>query len=200
MAERSRYSVKDDVIGGVLENKLGITDQNVLVDTETILLSDTYTHFFGLLEKGKISFDLPLFFSIHRYFLDTLYSWAGKVRTVQISKDGILFAPVEHIEAALENFERILGENIPSIDDTKRIVVKKIAFIHNEFNAIHPFREGNGRTVRLFLDLLVVRCGYMMIDYSLVTRERYFFACAAGVRGDHLPMERIMLRCLHRRK
>src|SRR3989339_1940556 len=100
MAAPSRYHVSDKTAGvsnGILKNKLGIKNQKQLEDAETVLLTDTYAHFFELLKKGKIKFDLSLLFSIHKYFFETLYEWAGKVRTVNISKNNMFFAPINHI-------------------------------------------------------------------------------------------------------
>lgn len=80
MAEHSRYRVSDDVAGisrGVLKNKLGLKNKKQLENAETLLLADTYIHFFELLKEGTIKFNLPLLFSIHKYFFDTLYDWAG---------------------------------------------------------------------------------------------------------------------------
>ncbi|MFH1314816.1 MAG: hypothetical protein ABIH67_00285 [Candidatus Uhrbacteria bacterium] len=68
MTGHSRYHVSDEAAGvsqGILKNKLGIKSKKKLNDAETLLLADTYTHFFDLLEKGKVKFDLDLFFSIH---------------------------------------------------------------------------------------------------------------------------------------
>ena len=110
MAEHSRYYVSDNdasISKGILRNKLGIKSKKKLSEAETLLLADTYTHFFELLKKGKVKFDLSLLFSIHKYFLGHLYDWAGKVRTVNISKDEMLFAPVKYIDKALEEFKNL---------------------------------------------------------------------------------------------
>src|SRR3990167_10315881 len=101
MAEHSRYYVSNNdanVSKGILKNKLSIKSKKKLSEAETLLLADTYTHFFELLNKKKVTFDLSLLFSIHEYFLTTLYDWAGKVRTVNISKDEMLFALVKYID------------------------------------------------------------------------------------------------------
>ena len=74
MAEHSRYHVSDSAAGidkGLLKNRLGIKSKKKLDRAETLLLSDTYTHFFDLLKKGKLVFDLSLLFSIHHYFFHT---------------------------------------------------------------------------------------------------------------------------------
>ena len=123
MAEHSRYNVSGKGAGinnGILNNKLGIKDQKVLDDAETVLLSDTYAHFFNLMEKQKLEFDLDLIFEIHKYFLDTLYSWAGKVRTINISKGDMLFAPVKCIDKSLKLFQEILTKKLPQKKASKK--------------------------------------------------------------------------------
>ena len=203
MAEPSRYSVSDKDAGvqnGILKNKLKIKDQKIMDDAETILLGDTYTHFFELLEKGEIKFDFSLIFEIHRFFLNTLYSWAGKTRTIDISKDGMFFASVKYIDSSLKDFEQILRKNIPVEKDTKRRFAQKLAVIHNEYNAIHPFREGNGRAVRLFLDLLVVKFGYNPIDWSKKQKNKYIEACVKGMSQKNKQMEQIIYFGLYKQK
>ena len=100
----SRYNVGVDE-SDILKNKLGITDQNELVDAETILLRDTYDHFLKLLYDGELNVDLDLLFEIHKYFLGTLYSWAGKIRNVDMSKNFALFAPAKYIKNSLKEFK-----------------------------------------------------------------------------------------------
>lgn len=197
MAEHSRYNVGGQEDGGVLKNKLNIKDQKTLEDTETILFSDAYKHFFELLEKGKQKFNVKFIFQIHKYSLETLYQWAGKIRNVEISKDGVLFCASSQIEKNLNEFEKILSENLPEPTDTKDVITEKLAIIHCEFNAIHPFREGNGRTIRLFLDLLVVSNGFDLIDYSKSSKENYIKACISGMRKDYSKMQHIIRKGLY---
>lgn len=192
MAEHSRYNVGGQEYGGVLKNKLNISDQKTLEDTETILFSDAYKHFFELLEKSKPKFDVKFIFQIHKYSLSTLYEWAGKTRNVEISKGGVLFCATSQIEKNLNLFEKILSQNLPETADTKETIVEKLAIIHFEFNAIHPFREGNGRAIRLFLDLLVVSNGFNLIDYSKSSKENYIKACIAGMSKDYSKMQKII--------
>ena len=196
MAEHSRYNVSGAEDAGILKNKLGIKEQKALEDIETILFSDSYKHFFDFSIKKKLKFDLKLIFQIHKYFLGTLYSWAGKIRTVEISKDGILFCSSSQIRNSLRDFEKNLRNNMPSAKDTKRIVSEKLAIIHCEFNAIHPFREGNGRTIRLFLDLLAVNYGFSLIDYAKSSRSDYIRACVSGMSKDYLKMQKIITKGL----
>ena len=203
MAEVSRYYVSDkdaSVSKGILKNKLGFKSKKDLNEAETALLSDTHAHFFELLEKRKVKFDLTLLFSIHKYFLGHLYDWAGKVRTVNISKDGVFFAPTKYIDKALETYNKLLKTTLPKQSDTQDEISQKLAIIHNEFNIIHPFREGNGRTIRLYLDLIVASLGYDPIDWSKKPNSIYVKACLAGVKGEHEIMEKIIKKGLKKSK
>lgn len=195
MVEPSRYSVGGDE-ENILKNKLRITDIKTLEDTEILLLSDAYKHFFKKLELNEITFDLELIFEIHKFFLSPLYTWAGRIRTVEISKDGILFAPSSQIRKTLEAFEKLLKKNLPKPDDTRKNIAEKLAIIHCEFNAIHPFREGNGRTIRLFLDLIAVKAGFGIIDFSKSKKDAYISACIAGMQQNYPPMERLFYKGL----
>lgn len=195
MGGASRYSTGGDE-GDILKNKLGIKGVKELEDAETVLLTDAYAHFLELLSKGKFIINLGLIFDLHEYFLGPLYTWAGKIRTVNISKDGTLFAPAQHIESALRQFEPDFEKNKPRAADSKKEIAKKLAFIHCELNVIHPFREGNGRTLRLLLDLLTVQAGYEPIDFTKISDETYIKACQRGMLQNYRLMEKIYLSLL----
>jgi len=195
MAEHSRYSVSDKAAGiskGILINKLGIKTQKDLDDTESLLFTDTYKYFFELLKDNKIEFSRALLFSIHEYLFCSLYSWAGKIRTVNISKGDMLFAPVEYIDNSLKEFAKLLKTELSQKFKNKNDISKTLALIHNEFNVIHLFREGNGRTIRLFLDLFASNAGYNPIDWSKNSKSAYLKACVAGAVKKHVPMARII--------
>ncbi|MBU2552841.1 MAG: Fic family protein [Bacteroidetes bacterium] len=197
MAEPSRYNVGgDESASEILKNKLGIKDQKALEDTESVLFSDTYEYFLASLEEGHLNFNLNLIFEIHKYFLGPLYIWAGKTRTVQMSKDGVLFCKVAHIKSALKDFEKLLKKQLPKKADSKSAIAAKLAIIHCEFNAIHPFREGNGRTIRLFLDLLALANSYSLIDFGKSTKRQYIEACIAGMNQDYSKMKSVIYKGL----
>jgi len=197
MAEPSRYNVGgDESASEILKNKLGIKDQKALEDTESVLFSDTYEYFLAKLEDGELDFSLDLIFAIHKYFLGPLYSWAGKTRTVQMSKGGVLFCKAAHIKTTLEDFEKLLKKQLPKKGDNKSFVSEKLAIIHCEFNAIHPFREGNGRTIRLFLDLLALANDYSLIDFGKSTKKQYIEACIAGMNQDYSKMKSVIYKGL----
>ena len=191
MAEHFRYSTDGD-IGSILKNKLGIADQVDLDDLETLFLSTANEHFFDLLTKREINIDLSLLFNIHEYFLAPLYSWAGKLRTVDISKNGMLFDSSNHLDQSMKEFEKLFRKNIPVETDRKTEVATKLSLIHCELNAIHPFREGNGRTIRLFLDLIAYCAGYQPIDWSVASQKEYIHACVQGMAQEYQPMKKII--------
>ncbi|MFH1047068.1 MAG: Fic family protein [Patescibacteria group bacterium] len=194
MAEHSRYNVSDEDAGienGVLKNKLGLMDQQSLEDAETLLLVDAYEHFFDLLQQENVVFNTALLFSMHEYFLGPLYDWAGELRRVDISNDGMMFAPVEHLQTSVTDFGQTLGASLPTQSDSVKEAAKKIAIIHNEFNAVHPFREGNGRTIRLFLDLLIASLGLPEVNWD---EPDYLSACIDGMSRKHEAMIGLILR------
>lgn len=193
----SRYDVSSEDLD-VLHNKQGITDPKRLSNLEVILLQDAYAYFFEVSKKSTVTFNGDLLIEIHRKFLDALYPWAGKLRIVEISKNGILFAASQFITTLLKDFDQQLKKNLPTSQDPKIEIAKKLAFIHNELIAIHPFREGNGRTIRLFIDLIADHCGSLPITYPK-SRKSYIDACRAGMRGDNKPMKKIMFKGLKKK-
>lgn len=195
MAVPSRYSASSEE-ADALRNKLGLTNEDDLHEAENILLKDSYWYFFDLLRKGGLTFNSDLLIQLHHHFLGSLYTWAGKFRTVDISKNNVLFASSRFIPDLLKDFDKQLPKYIPNQDDSKKEVATKLAFIHSELNAVHPFREGNGRTLRLFLDLMAHAAGYQPIDWAKSSTKAYFDACRAGMGGNNEPMEKVIYKGL----
>jgi cell filamentation protein len=193
----SRYNTEGDE-ADILKNKLGVKDTKELEDLETALLTDAYDHFIELLSRNKLILDLNLLFKIHNYFLGHLYTWAGKIRTVNISKGDAFFAPAQNIESALKQFEPEFKKKIPNDEDSKEEIARKLALIHCELNVIHPFREGNGRTLRLFLDLLAMNAEYEAVDFKKIPDEEFINACKHGMLQYYLPMEGLYLKLLRK--
>lgn len=103
--------------------------------------------------------------AIHRYLFEDIYDFAGKVRTVNMAKGNFRFAPVMYLQAALESIE-----NMPQ--STFDEIVEKYV----EMNVAHPFREGNGRSARIWLDLMLKDELHLVVDWSLVDKEDYLLA------------------------
>ena len=149
-----------------LENKLGITDSAELAREEEKISKKKAVQLFesGLLnqlEAGQFS-SLQ---TIHRYLFEDIYSFAGQVRTVNLAKGNFRFAPLMYLQPALENIDRMPQSTFDQI-------IEKYV----EMNIAHPFREGNGRSTRIWLDCMLRKEIGMVIDWSKVDKEDYLLA------------------------
>ena len=149
-----------------LENKLGITDSAELARAEERISKKRALELFanGSLDSLPAGTLQALVF-IHRYLFSDIYSFAGKVRKVNIAKGNFRFAPVIYLQAALEHIEQMPQSSF------EEIVEKYV-----EMNIAHPFREGNGRSTRIWLDLLLKKKLGMVVDWSKVDKEDYLLA------------------------
>ena len=148
------------------ENKLGITDSAELARIEEKISKRKAVEMFesGYLESLEAGTFEGLA-KIHRYLLDELYDFAGEVRKVNISKGNFRFAPLMYLDAALQ-----------SIDKMPQRTFDEIVEKYVEMNVAHPFREGNGRSTRIWLDLMLKKeIGYV-VDWSKVDKEDYLLA------------------------
>lgn len=150
----------------VLENKLGITDSADLARMEEQISKKKAVELFekGILDKleaGKFS-SLQ---EIHKYLFDEIYDFAGKIRTVNIAKGSFRFAPVMYLQAALDNIDKMPQSNFDEI-------IEKYV----EMNVAHPFREGNGRSTRIWLDCILKKEIGKVVDWSKVDKEDYLLA------------------------
>lgn len=149
-----------------LENKLGITDSSELAREEERI---SKTKALELFEKGLLdTFEVGTFrglAQIHRFLFEDIYDFAGKLRTVNIAKGSFRFAPVMYLSAALESIERMPQSTFDEI-------IEKYV----EMNVAHPFREGNGRATRLWLDAILKKELKQVIDWSKVDKDDYLLA------------------------
>ena len=149
-----------------LENKLGITDSATLARTEEKLSKEKAVKLFeyGILDNQKAG-SFQALAEIHKYLFENIYDFAGKIRTVNIAKGGFRFAPVMYLESSLENIEKMPQNDFDSI-------VEKYV----EMNIAHPFREGNGRSMRIWLDMMFRKELSMAVDWSRIDKEDYLLA------------------------
>ena len=150
----------------VLENKLGIKSSSELMIKEEKISKRKAKELFelGLVSNLKAgSFEALSF--IHKYLFDEIYDFAGKIRTVNISKGNFRFAPVIYLKPSIENIEKMPQS---SFDE---IVEKYI-----EMNIAHPFREGNGRSTRIWLDLIFKKELNKIVDWSKINKQDYLLA------------------------
>ena len=177
----------------VLKNKLDIHDRDELFNEERNLSNLRAVE---LLDRPAIGhFDFAHLRKIHAYLFQDIYDWAGQVRTVDIAK-GNLFCRVFAIEPEAERiFGELKSEHYLEGLSTGDFCTR-LAYYFAEINALHPFREGNGRTQREFIRQLAYQNNYL-ITYSGTTQDEMIAASRASFKLDYAPLERLLLSCLH---
>lgn len=149
-----------------LENKLGITNSSELARVEEKISKKKALELFetGLLDTFEVGTFEGLS-KIHKYLFDEIYDFAGKIRDVNIAKGNFRFAPVMYLEAALDNIAKMPQSTFDEI-------IEKYV----EMNVAHPFREGNGRSARIWLDSILKKELRLVVDWSKVDKEDYLLA------------------------
>lgn len=150
----------------MLENKFGITDSTELARTEEKVskqkaLKLFETGYLDRLEAG--TFDSLA--KIHKFLFDEIYEFAGELRKVNLAKGNFRFVPVIYLKAALENIDKMPQSSFDQ-------VIEKYV----EMNVAHPFREGNGRSMRIWLDLMLKKKLKQVVDWSKVDKDDYLLA------------------------
>ena len=141
---------------GLLRNFQDITDPDVLLFVESGAVTKRLQELYDNPMKIK---GINSLFEIHKHLFQDIYVWAGKKRTVEISKDGKQFFPTSHFDNAFRYIDQIIADFKKIPKDNKKLLSQKLAEILDNINYLHPFREGNGRTQREFLRLLALEKG-----------------------------------------
>ena len=149
-----------------LQNKLGITDSAELARQEEKISKKKAVQLFenGLLDNLPAG-SLQSLKEIHRFLFSEIYDFAGEIRNVNLAKGNFRFAPVMYLETALQNVEKMPQSTFDEI-------IEKYV----EMNIAHPFREGNGRSTRIWLDDILKKELGMVVDWSKVDKEDYLLA------------------------
>ena len=114
-----------------------------------------------------------LILHVHKVIFGNLYEWGGKWRSVTISKPGVTWPPPDYLDAAMKVFEQDVLNKYPMLSlQNEEEFCEALALIQGEFLAIHPFREGNARTIKLVTDLLAVQTGRLPLVYNDAEKER----------------------------
>ena len=168
-----------------LENKLGIENSSDLArEEEKISKKKAMELFendiFDTMEVGKFS-SLK---AIHKYLFEDIYDFAGEIRKVNLAKGNFRFAPLMYLEVALEN-----------IDKMPQSTFEEIVEKYVEMNVAHPFREGNGRSTRIWLDLILKREIGQVVDWSKVEKEDYLLAMERSPIKD-IEIKHILIEAL----
>jgi cell filamentation protein len=135
-------------------------------------------------------YDLAHLQAFHRYLFAGLYEWAGELRTVVLAKTDLFCLP-EHIESyGAEIFGKLAAEDrLRDLD--RELFIDRLAHYLGDVNALHPFREGNGRAQRSFFAQLAEDAGYRL-DWQLVDPQRNVDASVAAMQGDEVPMRNLL--------
>mgnify|MGYP004675850459 FL=1 len=149
-----------------LENKLGITDSAQLAREEEKISKAKAKELFesGILDSLYPGTYVTLA-RIHEFLFDEIYDFAGKMRTVNIAKENFRFAPLMYLQVSLENIDKMPQSSYDEI-------IEKYV----EMNIAHPFREGNGRSMRIWLNLILKKEIHQVIDWRKVDKEDYLLA------------------------
>ena len=149
-----------------LENKLGIKSSAELAREEERISKKKAVELFenGMLEKLEAG-KFQTLCEIHKYLFDDIYDFAGKIRTVNLSKGNFRFAPLMYLETAIKNVDKMPQNTFDEI-------VEKYV----EMNIVHPFREGNGRSMRIWLDMILKKQMGQVVDWSNIEKEDYLMA------------------------
>ncbi|MFC0760643.1 protein adenylyltransferase Fic [Enterococcus faecalis] len=158
----------------MLENKLGIINQLELNRIEERVSKEKAKQLYdsGDIDRLEIGTFKGLSY-IHNYLFEDIYEFAGKVRSQNISKGNFRFAPVMYLEVALEHIDKMPQRNLDEI------VAKYV-----EMNIAHPFREGNGRATRIWLDLILKKELKQVVDWNLINKEDYLSAMERNPVND----------------
>lgn len=149
-----------------LENKFGINNSAELARKEERISKKRAVELFenGMLENLEAG-KFQTLCEIHKYLFDDIYDFAGKIRTVNISKGNFRFAPLMYLETAIKNVDKMPQNTFDEI-------VEKYV----EMNIVHPFREGNGRSMRIWLDMMLKKQIGQVVDWSKIEKEDYLMA------------------------
>lgn len=177
----------------ILRNKLDIHDKSRLLQAETRLAA---IRLYQLQEKPiRGSFDLKHLCRIHQHIFQDLYDWAGKPRTVNIAKAS-MFCLVQYMSSYAQTIFPAYYNDCMRAKDHPEEFVRVFTEHYADLNALHPFREGNGRSQREFARQLCLKCGYAF-DVTHTNHEEMLHGSITSLdRGDNTELEAIFRKCI----
>jgi cell filamentation protein len=180
----------------VLKNLRDLTDPELLARFDA---RRTHRHIAELIDTPAPGrFDIAHVKAIHLYIFQDVYEWAGRFRTVDISKGGQLFGLAAFLESALQRTLEELATANYLVDLDAAMFAERAAYFLGELNAVHPFREGNGRTQREFIRELGLKAGHY-INWRATTREKMIEASRLShVSGDASLFASVIRQCMFR--
>lgn len=175
----------------VLINHLNITD----ADTLEIAERDITEIAAAQIEFTSPPYDFDFLKQLHLKLFEDIYPWAGQLRTVDVAKGATRFCTASRIDPEARKLFGTLSENSWFAHHTKMELITAIAEFCGDLNIIHPFREGNGRTLRLLCEFIVINTGYE-IDWNPVPTDLWLQASIDSVTCDYQAMNRVFELCI----
>jgi cell filamentation protein len=176
----------------VLKNVQGITDKQVMDEAETRAYLSVMHRVLDRYDRDY-QFGAVDLCDMHRMWLGDIYTWAGKYRTVNISKGEFTFAMARQVPSLMIDLEKgPLRQFTPCLFEDKEVLIHALSVVHAELVLIHPFREGNGRLARLLSVIMGLQAGLPPFDFSCIegkSRNMYFAAVQAALARDYEPMK-----------
>jgi cell filamentation protein len=173
--------------GEILPNLLGLKTEKEIneAEFEGFLRSEIY---FSEKLTASTKFNVKYILSLHKEALKDIYSFAGKLRDVNLSKGGFAFAAAKFLPESMSVFEKEILSKLKNKYSSREELVRAIAVVHGELLFIHPFREGNGRTARLLANLMSRKAGFSSLKFDKVGKEefdRYVMAVQNSAKKDY---------------
>jgi cell filamentation protein len=177
----------------ILPNKLELNNKSLIEKEEAkgfakagLLLGSTLTN--------ETVFDIDFINNIHKIAFEDLYEFAGKYRTVNMSKGGFTFPASMFLDNSMNAFQTSILSNISHSYSNKEALIRDIAHVHAELLFIHPYREGNGRTARLLANLMCFKAGFERLKFELLQDKfkEYVRAVQQAGMGNYKAMEEII--------
>lgn len=174
----------------ILPNKLGLTDPEKIAEEEYRGFLRAEIKFESELDSIS-KFNWKLISSIHKTAFNHLYEFAGELRQVNLSKGRFMFPAARFLTSAVKEFEKEFLKPLPETFEDYKHLIEHVAPLHAELLFIHPFREGNGRTARLFADLIALKCGFERFNFDKISEKRmpeYIASVQAAADKNYEPM------------
>jgi cell filamentation protein len=174
-----------------LINRFNITDDSILQDAEREISSNAYNS----IQFRCPPYDLNYLKNIHFQLFSKIYEWAGKIRTIDISKGDTRFCIVSRIEPEANKIFKKLSKSNFFVELSANSLVNELAELYGDLNMIHPFREGNGRTQRILFEHITWNCNYNL-NWSVASKDEWVKANIESVNCDYSLLEKIFNNAL----
>jgi cell filamentation protein len=187
----------------VLKNFIGVKEKNIIEQLEARELMKAEQEIFSMYEQTT-KFTAEDICNMHKLWLGNIYPFAGKYRTVNMSKGDFLFAAACRIDCSMQDYQKkYLSKYTPCMEQNDDDLALALAIVHIEFIIIHPFREGNGRIGRMLAVLMALQAGKPPLNFNVIDQtknlmgfQHYINAIHAGVDTDYLPMQKIFAKII----